>query len=255
MIRWPERGRRKPGPTPAKTVVTTAVAGEMQVGDRVLPLEIRRLAQARRLTLRLAPDGRAVRVSMPPWVSAHEALAFARSRSDWLAAQITLLPRATPPCPGGTIAYRGCDLVIAWDVAAGRVPTVDVDRLVIGGPRESLARRSARWLEAEAMRLMTRDLGEYCTRLGVSPPRLALSRARRRWGSCARDGTIRINWRLIMAPDAVRRSVIAHEVAHLAHFDHSPAFHACLRDLFEGSVTRANAWLKQHGPGLYQPFG
>ena len=38
----------------------------------------------------------------------------------------------------------------------------------------------------------------------------------------------RINWRLVMAPDPVRRSVVAHEVAHLVHFDHSPAFHALL---------------------------
>jgi hypothetical protein len=36
-----------------------------------------------------------------------------------------------------------------------------------------------------------------------------------------------------MAPDAVRRSVVAHEVAHLVHFDHSPAFHALLDALFE----------------------
>jgi predicted metal-dependent hydrolase len=69
------------------------------------------------------------------------------------------------------------------------------------------------------------------------------------------DGAIRINWRLIMAPDFVRRSVVAHEVAHLLHFDHSPAFHDCLAGLFEGDVAAANAWLKRDGRGLYQPFG
>ena len=58
-----------------------------------------------------------------------------------------------------------------------------------------------------------------------------------------------------MAPDAVRRSVVAHEVAHLIHFDHSPRFHALLGELFEGDLPAANAWLKQHGRGLYQPFG
>jgi predicted metal-dependent hydrolase len=53
----------------------------------------------------------------------------------------------------------------------------------------------------------------------------------------------------------VRRSVVAHEVAHLVHFDHSPAFHACLAAIFEGNVDEANGWLKRYGPGLYQPFG
>lgn len=246
MIEWLRRARHEPAP-PQQT--------QVRVGDRVLPLEVRRLRHARRLTLRLAPDGRTVRVSMPHWVSAHEALTFAVSRSDWLAAQIARLPQASPPCPGGTVAYRGQHLPIDWQARAGRKPTVADDRLLIGGPRESLPTRTARWLEGEAQRLLGDDLAHYCARIGKPAPRLALSRARRRWGSCAADGTIRINWRLIMAPDAVRRSVVAHEVAHLAHFDHSPAFHACLGDLFEGSIEAANAWLKHHGPGLYQPFG
>lgn len=58
-----------------------------------------------------------------------------------------------------------------------------------------------------------------------------------------------------MAPDMVRRSVVAHEVAHLVHFDHSPAFHHCLKTTFEGSVHEANRWLKANGRTLYVPFG
>ena len=53
----------------------------------------------------------------------------------------------------------------------------------------------------------------------------------------------------------MRRSVVAHEVAHLKHFDHSPAFRALLSKLFEGDLKAADAWLKQHGRGLYAPFG
>ena len=90
---------------------------------------------------------------------------------------------------------------------------------------------------------------------GVALPPLRLARARRRWGSCAGDGTVRINWRLVMAPDAVRRSVVAHEIAHLVHFDHGPAFHALLAALYEGEIAQANRWLKREGPRLYVPFG
>ena len=64
-----------------------------------------------------------------------------------------------------------------------------------------------------------------------------------------------MNWRLIMAPDAVRRSVVAHEVAHLIHFDHSPAFHALLAELFEDDIDAANRWLKANGRRLYSYFG
>lgn len=53
----------------------------------------------------------------------------------------------------------------------------------------------------------------------------------------------------------MRRSVVAHEVAHLVHFDHSPAFHTLLERLFECNLDAANAWLKREGRGLYAAFG
>ena len=112
-----------------------------------------------------------------------------------------------------------------------------------------------RWLEGEARMLMAADLAEYCARANRPVPGLALSAARRRWGSCGPDGMIRINWRLIMAPDFVRRSVVAHEVAHLVHFDHSPRFHTLLADIFEGEVSTANSWLRRYGRSLYSAFG
>ena len=107
----------------------------------------------------------------------------------------------------------------------------------------------------EAQRLLEADLAFYCERAGHAAPPLRLSRAQRRWGSCSDRKAIRINWRLVQAPDAVRRSVVAHEVAHLTHFDHSGAFHAMLRALFEDDVGEADRWLKAHGRSLYASFG
>ena len=54
-----------------------------------------------------------------------------------------------------------------------------------------------------------------------------------------------------MAPDEVRRSVVAHEVAHLRHMNHSADFYAWLDALFEGDRKSADHWLKAHGRGLY----
>lgn len=227
----------------------------VEVAGRQLPVVIRRLERARRLTMRLAPDGSEVRISMPRWGRSAEALAFAASRREWLARQLASRPEEVPLLSGGTLHYRGIALILDHDSALPRRPAVHGGALRVGGPETSLAPRISRWLQAEARSLLTQDLADYCGLAGVSVPALALSSARRRWGSCAPDGGIRINWRLVMAPDAVRRSVVAHEVAHLLHFDHSPAFHAALEALFEGSVPEANRWLKDHGPSLYVPFG
>jgi predicted metal-dependent hydrolase len=54
-----------------------------------------------------------------------------------------------------------------------------------------------------------------------------------------------------MAPPMVRKSVVAHEVAHLRHMNHSAAFYGHLDQIFEGNRKEADHWLKQHGGNLH----
>jgi predicted metal-dependent hydrolase len=228
---------------------------KVEIAGQFLPVVLRRLPQSRRLTMRLAPDGSEVRVSMPRWGRSAEALSFVRSRADWLAAQLAKVPE--PRASGVTDAVPWCGemLDIRHDPLAPRRPVVEGAALVLGGPVSSVTQRVQRWLEDAALELLAADLAHYCARAGQTVPGLALSRAQRRWGSCSTGGTIRINWRLVMAPPAVRRSVVAHEVAHLIHFDHSPAFHALLDQLYEADIKAANRYLKREGRGLYAWFG
>jgi len=230
-------------------------APSVPLSGREVPLAIRRHPRATRLTMRLAPDGSEVRITLPRWGRTSDALVFAHKRIEWLEGQLAAVPRAEPPRPGGTVPYRGAPLAIDWQPGLPRKPALAEGRLCLGGPEETVPARVRRWLEGEALRLLATDLAHYCAAAGVAEPNLRLSRAVRRWGSCSGKGCIRINWRLVQAPDAVRRSVVAHEVAHLVHFDHSSAFHAMLGGLFEGDLKAADGWLKRHGRGLYAPFG
>ncbi|MCB2067236.1 MAG: DUF45 domain-containing protein [Erythrobacter sp.] len=244
MIDWLRRGNRDP---------------EVVIDGRALPIAIRRHARARRLTMRLAPDGSELRITMPSWGRTMDALAFANAREEWIAGQLAKVPQPAQVGHGEVLPYRGQDLRIDWQARGKRKPAIEGDRLAVGGPVEGIEGRLRRWLEAEALRLCAEDLAFYCQRGGLDQPDLRLSRAQRRWGSCSGDRgsgqCIRINWRLVMAPDHVRRSVVAHEVAHLVHFDHSPAFHALLARLFEHPVADADRWLKREGRGLYALFG
>jgi predicted metal-dependent hydrolase len=158
------------------------------------------------------------------------------------------------------VFYRGERLAIDWAATRARQPLLQDQVLRLGGPADTLAARVQRWLEAEALRLGEQDLAHYCAAARQPVPEFGLSRALRRWGSCSgeRDGArrrIRLNWRLIQAPDHVRRSVVAHEVTHLVHFDHSPAFHRLLESLFEGDLKGCDDWLRREGRGLYASFG
>lgn len=244
MIDWLRGASVKQAPDP-----------DIDLGGTRVPIVLKRMRNARRLTLRLAPDGSEVRITLPAWAEGREAIAFAHSRQLWLADQLAKLPARAAPAPGGEVRYRGRALRLAWEPRNPRRPVIEGDALRIGGPQPGLEGRLKRWLEAEALRLAEADMRDYCAAARLDPVPIGLTRAQRRWGSCSDKSRIRINWRLVQAPDFVRRSVVAHEVAHLVHFDHSPAFHALLGQIFEGEITAADSWLKEHGRGLYAGFG
>ncbi|EAQ29047.1 hypothetical protein NAP1_15648 [Erythrobacter sp. NAP1] len=228
---------------------------EIELGGETVPIILRRHATAKRLTLRLAPDGSEVRITLPRWARSAEAIAFAHTRRDWLAEQHARVPRRETPGPGGMLLYRGEPKAIAWQETAARRPVLDESTVRLGGPKAGLEGRLRRWLEREALALFEADMHDYTAAAALEPVPTALSRAQKRWGSCSDKSRIRINWRLVQAPDFVRRSVVAHEVAHLVHFDHSPAFHALLGDIYEGKINEADRWLKQNGRSLYAAFG
>lgn len=233
----------------------SAVDPEIELGGASIPIALRRHRTAKRLTLRLAPDGSEVRITMPRWARSDEAIAFAHARTDWLEQQFARIPARKAPGPGSDVLYRGESIRIVWDAAAARRPQLLGEQLTIGGPKEGLEKRLQRWLEKEALGLFEADMADYTAAAALSPVPVALSRAQRRWGSCSEMARIRVNWRLIQAPDFVRRSVVAHEVAHLVHFDHSPAFYALLDDIYEGDLSAADRWLKEQGRTLYTALG
>ena len=227
----------------------------IDINGRRVPIAIRRLAQSRRMTMRLAPDGSEIRIAMPKWGRMQDALDFANLRADWLAQQLARHAPRADLAPGSLILFAGVPHRIVHVPGSTRRVVCEGGVIHIGGPVDSLVPRLTRWIQAQAREHFAQDLAFYCARAGVPLAPLALSGAQARWGSCSSRGTVRLNWRLMMAPDSVRRAVVAHEVTHLVHFNHSPAFHALLAQLFEGSIEETNRWLKRHGRSLYTPLG
>ncbi|OAB58168.1 hypothetical protein AY599_03315 [Leptolyngbya valderiana BDU 20041] len=84
--------------------------------------------------------------------------------------------------------------------------------------------------------------------------RITLRDTRSRWGSCSHRGDLNFSWRLVFAPLPVLDYVVAHEVAHLAHLDHSPAFWR-LCDALSEEPGWTKAWLKRHGQALLRYGG
>lgn len=66
----------------------------------------------------------------------------------------------------------------------------------------------------------------YANLMGLKYGRITITSAKTRFGSCSSKGNISYSYRLMMYPEAAREYVVVHELAHLVHMNHSPAFYA-----------------------------
>jgi predicted metal-dependent hydrolase len=215
------------------------------------PVEIVRNARARRAKLSVDPASGRVRLTLPARAPVKSALLWAEGQQAWIAAQQARLPRPRPFVPGGTFPLGDSQLTIEWREDASRRIARDGDVLRCGGPRDGLARRIESWLKREALRVLSAETAEFAARAGVGVTRVSIGDPRARWGSCASSGAIRYSWRLILAPDFVRRATVAHEVAHRVHMNHGAEFHALVKRLDENDPARSSAWLRANGAALH----
>jgi hypothetical protein len=214
-------------------------------------VEVVRNARARTMRLAIDPRSGKVRLTLPPRASLKKALAWAEEQRGWIERQRARLPEGRPFAPGARIPIRGEEVEIVWPAGTARIPRRAGPELHCGGPREGLERRVERWLRSEALRLLSEETAEYAEKAGVRVTGVAIGDPRARWGSCASSGAIRYSWRLLLAPDFVRRATVAHEVAHRVHMNHGPAFHALVEQLFGEDPAPARTWLRKHGAALH----
>jgi hypothetical protein len=222
-----------------------------EIAERQVRIVVTSRASARRMTLRADPVAGEVRVTVPRRGSRAAALDFAVAQRGWIAARVAAWPVARPFAPGARVPIEGVDTLIDWAEGRPRRVTMEDDRIVCGGPMEALPGRIESWLKRRALDVLTTETREVATRAGVTVPRVSVRDQKGRWGSCAADGAISYSWRLILAPPEIRRSVVAHEVAHRLHMHHGPDFWAVATELYDGDMPAARRWLKRHGPSLH----
>lgn len=212
-----------------------------------LALTLRRSARARRISLRVsALDGRVI-LTLPAGVPEAEALAFARSRADWIRRALDSRPDGAEIGIGATLPVEGAPRRIV--AAAGRRVDLRADEIAV--PADAAGPRLRAWLTDLARDRLTLAADHYAAALGCCYSRLSLRDTRSRWGSCSAGGALSFSWRLVLAPPPVLRYVAAHEAAHLAEMNHSPAFWTQVERI-HGPFDAPRLWLRTHGAGLHR---
>lgn len=218
-------------------------------GDPPVEITLRRSARARRFSLRVSRvDGR-VTLSMPVRAREAEALRFAAEKAGWLREVLGAAPPRAGLDFGAAVPFEGRPLLLR--PAAVRAVRVEGEALLAPPDAARLGPRVEAFLKLAARQRLQSACETHAFTLGRRFARITLRDTRSRWGSCTVDGALMFSWRLIMAPPAVLDYVAAHEVAHLAEMNHSPAFWSVVRRLAPDYESH-RCWLKRHGTGLHR---
>lgn len=223
------------------------------VAERELPLRIVENERAKRLTLRIDPGGRGLRMTVPPGLPRGEVERFLDRHRGWLEKRLAAVPVVPQVRPGVSIPLRGVPHLIVHEPGTRGTVSLgtegDRPTLIVHGDRRHLARRLADFLKKEARADIAVLVERHSATVGRKARAVRYKDTVSRWGSCTADGTLSFSWRIMMAPRPVIDYLVAHEVAHLREMNHGPRFWALCRELCP-RTDEARAWLKKNGSAL-----
>lgn len=156
------------------------------------------------------------------------------STMPWLGQPLTL---SVGHGAAGDVRLRGTELVVTLSRRSTRSATEQARALVKG------------WYRAQALRLLTAKSSALAERLGLSYREVKVRFTRSKWGHCTSEGVLQYNWHIVLAPEPVVDYLVAHEVCHLRHLNHSASFWALVASVCPDYLELRD-WLKANGRSL-----
>jgi predicted metal-dependent hydrolase len=207
-------------------------------GERI-EFQMRRTSR-RTLAITVRPDLEVV-VTAPKRAAADAVLRRVKKRAGWIRRQQRFFREFLPHMPlrryvsGETHRYLGRQYRLKVADRPGETVKLKGRFIWVETARKGESGRVRRlveaWYAAHAKERFARSVAESAGRLGTrlaNPPRMRLRRMPKRWGSWTRRGGIWLNPELVKVPRSCIDYVVTHELCHMVHGDHGPAFYALL---------------------------
>lgn len=244
-------------------IATSLERSEVRFGTKTIEYSIRR--SVRRGTVSIAIDRNGdVLVTAPSPASVLRVDDIVHSKASWIIERLKK-QRDLPPPPaerefvsGETFLYLGRQhrLRLDWNQEP-RPLRLESGWLRLPIPKHLGDEHRARfvraalvdWYRRRAAEKLPRRLALWAEKVGLNLPDLLLVEPRKRWGSASASGTLRINWRIIQAPPSLVDYVLAHELTHLRHPNHTRHFWSALGRVMPDCDARKSR-LRALGPEL-----
>lgn len=215
------------------------------------PIKIIKSAIAKRLTLRIDEKARIPVLTLPKYCSSRKAVQFVESHRDWITNMLARVPQSHLFAADEEISVFGKKYIICHQPERRGGAFFEDSKLIVCGKPEFIHRRITDFLKKLAAEKLLELSQQKASLIGCQVHNVCIKDTKSRWGSCSNRNNINYNWRIILAPAYVIDYLVCHEVAHLAHQDHSTAFWNCVANLCP-DYKEGRAWLKIKGKSLYQ---
>lgn len=206
-----------------------------------------------------------VKVVTPPGIDDTKLQEVLHKKSPWIMSkwyefeEITASPTPKEFVSGEKFLYIGRSYRLKVEKKAieqssllfqqGRFIAIVSAKLTNDEVAEQLSPLFMKWYILHGQNKLNERLRIFSPKMGVAPSKLQLKDQKMRWGSCAADQSIYINWRIMMAPMKVIDYVLVHEMGHLKYPNHSADFWQFVRSILPDYDERKE-WLRINGPLL-----
>ncbi len=224
-----------------------------------LPFTYAVARSAKRRSISIEVSGAQVTVRAPFFVAITDLEKFVRAKSLWIeqkiaqqTKQINVIPDRTYTS-GTELPFMGQQLTLVLDRQAQANVVQLGDKLWVGlstrsrlADKEQAKRLVSLWYQRQALYFLTLKTDVAARTLNLRYSALTIKATRSKWGHCTASGAIQYNWQILLAPEPIVDYLVAHEVSHLRHHNHSPAFWQLVASLCP-EYKKHRAWLKAHG--------
>jgi predicted metal-dependent hydrolase len=223
--------------------VETGEKSEVQFGRTTIGYSIRRSARRRTVSITVDPREEVVLLA-PVGITVDRLDRVVHRKARWIVGKLhrgASLPTALPRrefVSGETFRYLGRQYRLRVASEASGRPSVSLQGawLRIGvprrveGPERAVAVQQAlvTWYRLHAAERLPERVTVWSEKLGIAAPTVLIREQTRRWASCDPKGVLRFNWRIIQASMRLVDYVVAHEIVHLSHREHTRDFWSVL---------------------------
>ncbi len=212
-------------------------------------VDVQRVRDPRAKRIKLSVDERGARLTLPLRASLASGQRFLHEHRGWLAAQLeryecdsplpTLLREETTALP-----LHGTLLPVHWREGRFARLTLEDHTLHFQLPArasDAVMRRTLReFYEAQGRADVGTWMPRYLPGLPRAPTRVRFKVMSSLWGSLSPDGSLTLDLSLVLGDPRAFEYVLVHELCHLIHSNHSPAY-------WHEVEARSPLWREQRG--------